>query len=55
LENLGFDSTVNKVSIGRFNKDKLSNIEIINPPKEQQKQIVEYIEIATTKSYAWLL
>ncbi len=44
-----FDSIVNRVSIGHLTKDKLSNIEIINPPKEEQTQIAEFIETATTK------
>ncbi|MFY8187880.1 MAG: restriction endonuclease subunit S [Flavobacterium sp.] len=44
-----FDSIINRVSIGHLTKDKLSNIEIINPPKEEQKQIVEFIETAATK------
>lgn len=44
-----FDSIVNRVSIGHLTKDKLSNIEIINPPKDEQQKIVEHIENLTIK------
>ncbi len=44
-----FDSIVNRVSIGHLTKDKLSNIEIINPPKDEQQKIVEHIDNLTTK------
>jgi len=35
---------VNKVSIGHLTKDKLSNIDILLPPKKEQLQISKFIE-----------
>ncbi len=35
---------MNKVSIGHLTKDKLSNIDILLPPKKEQLQISKFIE-----------
>ena len=44
-----FESIVNRVSIGHLTKDKLINIEIIQPPKVEQVCISEYIETLSHK------
>ena len=44
-----FDAIVNKVSIGHLTKEKLSNIYIIIPPKEEQHTIVGFIENQSQK------
>lgn len=44
-----FDSLVNRVSIAHLTKEKLENIECIVAPKEEQKQIIKYIETETSK------
>ena len=45
----GFDSIANRVSIAHLTKDKLSNVLIIQPTKEEQLQIVQYIETQSSK------
>jgi type I restriction enzyme S subunit len=39
-----FDSIVNRVSIAHLVLEKLINIDVLQPPLEEQKQIVEHIE-----------
>ncbi|MEA2050086.1 MAG: restriction endonuclease subunit S [Campylobacterota bacterium] len=44
-----FDSLVNKVSIAHLTKEKLENLECVVAPKEEQKEIIKYIETETSK------
>lgn len=44
-----FDSIVNRVSIGHLTKDKLINIEIIQPPIEEQTAIAHYLDEKTAQ------
>jgi len=39
-----FESIVNRVSIGHLTREKLKEIEIICPPKNEQEQIVTYLD-----------
>ena len=45
----GFDSIINRVSIGHLTKDKLMNIEVVQPSFEEQTAIVAHIEAQSTK------
>ena len=44
-----FEKIVNRVSIGHLTKDKLINIDVIRPPKEEQIAISEWIDTLTRK------
>lgn len=45
----GFDSIINRVSIGHLTKDKLLNIEVVKPKLQEQNAIVAHIETQSTK------
>ena len=45
----GFDSIINRVSIGHLTKDKLLNIEVVKPILKEQTAIVAHIETQSVK------
>jgi len=42
-----YDSIVNRVSIPHLTKEKLESVRFLRPPKEEQQQIVEYLDKQT--------
>jgi type I restriction enzyme S subunit len=44
-----FESIVNRVSIGHLTKEKLSNITILFPPKEEQIKIAQFLDKKTAQ------